>query len=133
MVKKAKPVKARPKKGQKKTVPKVVAVKENKRVPKALRIVEIAAATLQNYSDGEFDLPSTLVRYTSGPKVGLGLHRQYYIPFTHSSFFHDSESSVALEIYNRQAANVVSEIISDGFAITNHNEEIPLCEDCQDG
>jgi len=119
MVKKAKPKKV------------VKEPPERKRIPKSSRIVDTIAATLQNHSDGEFQLPSVLKQYTSGPKVPLGLHREYYIPVIGNAPYHPPDTKEAWDIFSQQASEIFSELIAEGFPITHYEYDLPLCEDCK--
>lgn len=125
MVKKAKPVKKAKQKIKKASAP------EKEKLPKARKLVGIVAGTLEANSDGEFDLPSMLTRYLSGPKASIGLHREYYLPVVSRVPYYPSGSERAMMIYRRQAAEVINEIVTGGFAITSHEFDLPFCEECE--
>lgn len=121
MVKKAKP---------KKAVTETVE-RESKKLPKINRLIEIVAETLQDKSEGEFKLPSTLVQYTSGPKSSLGLHREHYMPLLGGTPYFLSDTREAWELYMHQAHQIISEIVSGGFPVDHHEYDLPLCDDCK--
>lgn len=96
-------------------------------------LVQTIAETLQANSDGEFELPSVLMRYTdkSHPKYRLGLHREMYVPSTRVSFYPPKDQR-AKEIFKFQAAMVAEAIVSEGFPVKNKKFNLSFCEDCDE-
>jgi hypothetical protein len=128
---KARPKKAKPVKAKAKKQPKIKP--EPKPKFSAALLIKLMAETLQNTSDGEFNLPSWLIRYTdkNHPKHHLGLHREYYIPVRKDLHFYGSDTDEAMRIYEFQAGVMLSAIFGEGITIKEHKYDIPLCRDCE--
>lgn len=126
-VKKAKPVKAVKKAVKAKKAKK----KENNKIT-ARQIYEIVAENLQANSDGEFDLPSVLVRYTdkSHPKYSLGLHREYFVSNSSSAKFYPSDTEKAEVLFHNQAS-VAMGAFGEGIKVRYKKFQLPLCKDCR--
>jgi hypothetical protein len=121
-----------------KKVVKAVKPKKGKAKPKKVKkqkpkitgkqIYEIVAETLQHNSDGEFDLPSVMVRYLdrSHPRHRLGLHREYYIPARDIKYYPPS-SEFANTIFHNQASMILPAIVGEGYPITEKEYDPPFC------
>lgn len=97
----------------------------------ARKIVEIVAETLQNNSaEGEYDLPSWLIKYSSGPKAYLGLHREFYLPVGSTPKLYPANSAKAMDLFRYQAAAVVSGLLEGGFKFQETAQDFKLCEEC---
>lgn len=96
----------------------------------ARQIYEIIAETLQANSDGEFDVPSMIVRYLdkSHPKAKYGLHREFYIPALRELRFYPNTSTQAMTVYHNQASQVLP-AFSEGVRVREVDLEPPTCSE----
>lgn len=95
-------------------------------------IMQSIAETLQNVCiEGEFDLPSMLVRQLdkSHPDYNLGLHRKYYIPITTNVSYFDKTSEHAMQIFLNQATVISPALIGEGIPRREKEFDLPLCKD----
>lgn len=104
---------------------------KKKKVSQYTIITNIIAETIQANSDGEFDLPSSLVRYIdkSHPRFKYGLHRESYVPAGKSVPYYSSDDPRGMQIC-RFFAGVVSGALGEGIPVKNHKFSPPLCNDC---
>jgi hypothetical protein len=127
-MKKVKPKREKPEKNLNK---KVVRDAKEKPPIKPNQITELIAETLQANSEGEYRLPSFLMRYTSGPKTELGWHLEYYIPIITKAPYYAVDSPQAMDIFRNQAWQITNELMTNQFPIRDHNNTLPLCKDCK--
>lgn len=127
VVKAAKPKRGRPK-GSKN---KVKVERQPKPKVTAKQIHEIIAETLQANSEGEFDVPSVMVRYLdkSHPKHKLGLHREYYLPAGANIPFYPPTSSRAMDLFRNQASMVLPALIGEGVTVREKEFDPPFCDE----
>ena len=92
--------------------------------------VRIASESLENNSNGEYNLPSILVRYTQGPKSALGLHREFYIPTSPLPKYYPADSEIARHIFDFQASEAISAVVGGGFPIREKRFDPLVCRDC---
>lgn len=135
---KKKVVKAIPKKSKPRQASQSKKEKQQPKPPNPLRssiIVRSIAETLQNTTlgDGEFDLPSILMRTLdkNDPKYSLGLHREPYIPMVYNASFYGKTSERAMMIFMNQATVVAPAIIGEGIPRKLKELDPPLCKDCE--
>lgn len=111
----------------------IKAKKEKKRKPLGINTVifNTIAETLQANSDGEFDLPSDLVRYMDRKhtRFKYGLHREFYVPEGKVIPYYNRDDPKAMNLYRNHSSMIMS-ALGEGIKIREHNFDPPFCEDC---
>jgi len=91
------------------------------------QILQLVVEALQENSEGEFILPGVLTKDLTGPNAGI-IYFEYFIPILTKPRFQPPDSPDVINLFERYAADVVSELLS--FPISDYDVSPNTCEEC---